>query len=219
MIKTNHMKTKNRICLLVRVSSTKQDYQRQLTELQGYCKLRNFEIVHTISSIVTGNTSNRNRDDIKELLLEAKKGTFSKVVVTEVSRIGRKPDEIKSTLNQLHALGISVIFKSLAVESLDENKQPTFISNLIIAIYSEIAAEETRMLSVRIRSGLEHAKKQGQQLGRPEGSGASDKELLKKYSGLIRDLDAGISLRKCQAIHNLSRTTICKVKRVYEAAA
>lgn len=213
------MKTKNKICLLVRVSSTKQDYQRQLTELQGYCKQRDFEIVHTISSIVTGNTSNRNRDDIKELLLEAKKGTFSKVVVTEVSRIGRKPDEIKATLNHLHKLGISVVFKSLAVESLDENNQPTFISNLIIAIYSEISAEETRMLSARIRSGLEHAKKQGRQLGRPEGSGASDKELIKKYSGLIRDLEAGISLRKCQAIHNLSRTTICKVKRVYEAAA
>lgn len=213
------MKTKNRICLLVRVSSTKQDYQRQLTELQGYCKLRNFEIVHTISSIVTANKSNRDRDDIKELLSAAKKGTFDKVVVTEVSRIGRKPDEIKATLNQLHKLGISVVFKSLAVESLDENLQPTFISNLIIAIYSEIAAEETRILSARIRSGLEHVKKQGRQLGRPTGSGASDKELLKKYRSLIRDLDAGVSLRKCQAIHNLSRTTICKVKRVYEAAA
>ncbi|MCW8898109.1 MAG: recombinase family protein [Flavobacteriales bacterium] len=211
------MKTKNKICLLVRVSSTKQDYQRQLTELQGYCKLRNFEIVHTISSIVTANKSNCDRDDIKELLSEAKKGTFNKVVVTEVSRIGRKPDEIKATLNHLHKLGISVVFKSLAVESLDENLQPTFISNLIIAIYSEIAAEETRMLSARIRSGLEHVKKQGRQLGRPTGSGTSDKELLKKYHGLLRDLDAGISLRKCQAIHNLSRTTICKVKRVYEA--
>lgn len=212
------MENKNKICLLVRVSSTKQDFHRQLTELQGYCKMRGFEIVHTIQSIVTGNTSNRNREDIKELLQEAKKGKFSKVVVTEVSRIGRRPDEIKSTLNQLHALNISVVFKSLAVESLDENNQPTFISNLIIAIYSEIAGEETRILSSRIKSGLEHAKKKGTALGRPTGSSQDDKELLKKYRSLIRDLDAGISLRKCQAIHNLSRTTICKVKRVYELA-
>lgn len=196
------------------MSTSKQDYHRQLTELKGYCELRGFNVVHIIKSVVTGSASRSKREDLQELLAEAKKKRFGRVVITEVSRLGRKPKTIRNILNELHSLGISVVFKQLAVESLDDDLQETFISNLIISIYSEIAAEETRILSARIRSGLQHAKRKGRRLGRPEGTKEDKKHLMKKYKTLVKDLEAGISLRKCEAIHGISRTTICKVKKI-----
>lgn len=105
------------------------------------------------------------------------------------------------------------MFKSLGgIESLDENCQETFVTNVIIGIYAELAQEEKKILSERIRSGLEHAKKKGKRLGRPEGLEGSE-ELLKRYPGLAKDVKAGLSLRKCAKVHSVSRCTVIKVKR------
>lgn len=209
---------KTQVCILVRVSTTRQDYNRQITDLQNYCEQMNYEVAHTIKSIVTGNTTNKKRDDLQELLELAKTGSFKKVVVTEISRLGRRPNEIRSILDQLHKLGISVVFRQLGVESLDQDGNEGLISRLIVSIHSEIAANERELLSQRVKSGLEHARSIGKQIGRPTGTGLSDADLLKKYKKLTQDLSAGLSLRKCEKIHGITRTTIIKVKRAYEAA-
>ena len=210
---------KTPVCILVRVSTTKQDYNRQITDLQNYCNQMNYDIVHTIKSVVTGNTTNKKRDDIQELLQLVKTKSFDKVVVTEISRLGRRPNEIRSVLDELHALGISVVFRQLGVQSLDQDGNEGLISRLIVSIHSEIALNERELLSQRVKSGLEHARSKGKQIGRPVNSGLTDLDLLKKYKKLTNDLAAGLSLRKCEKIHGVTRTTIIKVKRAYESAA
>lgn len=212
------MKEQVPVCILVRVSTTKQDYNRQITELENFCRQMNYQVMHTIKSIVTGNTSNKKREDIAELLELAKGGSFKKVVVTEISRLGRKPEEIRSVLTQLHALGIPVVFRQLGVESLDAEGRESLISRLIVSIHSEIAQNERETLSERVKSGLVHARAQGKTIGRPAGSSLEDEALLKKYRKLAQDLAAGISLRKCEKIHGVCRTTVAKVKRAYQAS-
>lgn len=61
-----------------------------------------------------------------------------------------------------------------------------------------------KQLSERMKSGLEKAKAQGKQLGRPTNSEESDEKLMKKYSKLIQDLKNGLSLNKCMKIHGVS---------------
>ena len=218
MNNTNHQN--NNVCLFLRVSTTKQDYERQLTELHAYCKQRGFLVEYVIASVITGTKTYDKRPDIQELFKLADSGRINKVVVTEVSRIGRQPKDIWNTIRYLHARGISVVFKSLGgIESLDENGQETFVTNIIISIYSELAAEERRQLSDRIKSGLAHTKQKGTQLGRPNGSSMSDENLLKRYPKLVKDIRAGLSLRKAEKIHDVSRTTIIKLKRILAMAA
>ena len=209
---------KTPVLILARVSTSRQDFAYQLTDLENYCEQMNYEVVHTIKSIVTGNTTNKKRDDIQELLTLAKSKTFEKVVITEISRLGRRPKEIRSILDTLHSYDIAVVFRQLGVESLDENGNEGLISRLIVSIHSELALNERELLSQRVRSGLEHARRQGKQIGRPKGSGLSNVDLLNKYKKLVVDLADGLSLRKCEKIHGLTRTTIIKVKRAYEAA-
>ena len=200
-------------CILARVSRSHQNPEHQLNTLRQYCERNNLEVVSEISSTVKGSTSNQKREDIKELLQEARKKTFDKVVISEVSRLGRKPVEIRKTLDELHSLGISVVFTQLGVESLGADGKPTFISSLIIAIHSELAQHETEQLGERIRSGLQLARKQGKKIGRQKGSTESTTEFLQKHRKVVKAIEQGLSLRQIQKLLGTSRTTISKIKQ------
>ena len=206
-------RTKNRICLFIRVSSQAQEYDRQILELKNYCSNNGYVIVKTIATKITGSKTREERPDLIELLTSAKKGLYDKVLVTEISRIGRNAKDIRSTIDQLHSNRVGVIFKNLSLESLDEKGEETFVTNIIISIYAEMAQEEKKILVSRIKSGIESAKANGKRIGRPLG--AEDKTtLLKKYHRLVVDLKAGLSLRKAMKIHEISKSTVIKVKRI-----
>lgn len=192
-----------RVCLFIRVSSEKQNYDRQILELNNYCECHGYRVVKTIAMKITGSKSQNDRPDLLDLLSSAKKRQFDKVLVTEISRIGRNAKDIRRTIDQLHANKIGVIFKNLGVESINEDGEESFVTNIIIAIYAELAQEEKRILVDRIKSGLLAAKFKGKKLGRPEGKEDSA-SLFKKYPTLIKDLRTGLSLRKAMKIHEVS---------------
>lgn len=209
---------KEKVCLLLRVSTHKQEVARQRTELMAYCEQRGLDIVHTIASVVSGRKRSHEREDIQELLELARQKKFSKVVVTEISRIGRCARDIQNIIDKLHSYGVSVVFKNLGgIESLEDGKT-SFVVNVIIAIYAEAAEEDLRLLSDRIRSGLQHAVASGKKLGRPRG-GVSTEEILKRYPKLVKDVQAGESLTRCQKLHSVSRTTVVKVKKLLRDTA
>ena len=203
-----------KVCLLIRVSSEKQDTRRQLIELTDFCKKHKYKIVRTISSKISGSKINTDRLDLIELLHAAKRKEFTKVLVTEISRLGRKAKDIRSTIDKLHEQKISIVFNNFAgLESLDENNNETFVTNIIISIYAELAQEERKLLSERTKSGLAAARKRGEILGRPKGKERRD-VFLKKYQKLISDLKRGLTLRQCAKLHGVCRNAVIKVKRV-----
>lgn len=210
----NH-RAKNRVCLFIRVSTLKQDYDRQILELNTYCKNQGYTVVKTIATKITGSKTQSDRPDLIELLSSAPKKQFDKVLVTEISRIGRNAKDIRNTIDQLHSNKIGIIFKNLGVESLNEDGQESFVTNIIIAIYAEMAQEEKRILVDRIKSGLVAAKAKGKQLGRPEGK-ENKTTLLKKYPRLVADLRTGLSIRKAMKLHDISKGTVIKIKKVLQ---
>ncbi len=204
----------NRVCLFIRVSTDKQDYQRQILELNEFCKQKSFEVTETIATKITGTKTFDEREDLQRLFHLAAKKQFDKVVVSELSRIGRNAKDIRNTIDYLHSKRIAIVFRNLGgLESLDDRGNESFVTNIIIAIYSELAQEEKRILSERIKSGLVSARHKGKQIGRPEGK-QDDETLLKKYPRLAADLRKGFSLGQCQKLHDVSRNTAIKVRRL-----
>lgn len=205
--------------ILARVSTKHQSVNSQLTSLQSYCRERSYNVVRTIQSTVTGNTTNKKREDLIELMdfINNSDIPIHKLIITEISRLGRRPTETRNLLDQLHEKGISVVFKQLNVESLDDDGNETLISRLIISIFSEFANSERLILSSRIKAGLEHARKT-KSLGRPVGSGEDETEFLQKYKHVIKDLKNGVSIRKSSKLHDVSHTTVIKIKRLAEIA-
>lgn len=204
----------NRVCLFIRVSTDKQDYQRQILELNEFCKQKHFDVAETIATKITGTKTFDEREDLQRLFDLAAKRRFDKVVVSEISRIGRNAKDIRNTIDYLHSKKIAIVFRNLGgMESLDDRGQESFTTNIIVAIYSELAQEEKRILSERIKSGLANARHKGKQVGRPAGK-QDDETLLKKYPRLAADLRKGFSLSQCQKLHDVSRNTAIKVRRL-----
>ncbi len=212
-IQVHIMKTQTNACLFIRVSTAQQDYDRQISDLTEYCGQKGYMITKVIATKVTGSKTLADRHDLQDLLSAANRNEFQKVIVTEISRIGRNARDIRNTIDQLHKKKIAVVFKNLGgLESIDENGNESFVTNIIIAIYSELAQEEKRILSERIKSGLAEARRKGKRMGRPIGSEDLN-AMKKKYSKLIADLHKGNSLTECCKLHGVSRNTVIKVKK------
>ncbi|MBK9413574.1 MAG: recombinase family protein [Bacteroidetes bacterium] len=209
------MSQQTKVCLFIRVSTQVQDYDRQISDLTLYCEQKGYIISKTIASKITGTKTIADRQDLQELIAAANRNEFRKVIVTEISRIGRNARDIRNTIDQLHRKKIAVVFKNLGgLESIDENGNESFVTNIIIAIYSELAQEEKRILSERIRSGLAEVRRKGlKKLGRPPG-GDNINSVKRKYSKLILDLKKGYSLSECSKLHNVSRNTVIKIKKL-----
>ena len=202
--------TKPRVCIFARVSTDRQTNDRQILELKEYAERRDYEVVKIIASTISG--CKMNRPDLKELLDLADKKMFDKVLVCEVSRLARNK-HIRTTIDHLHRNGISVVFKNLGgLESLEDEKE-TFVTNIVIAVFSEMAAEERNILSDRIKSGLVSARSKGRVIGRPKGE-EDTADVLKRYHRLTLDLKNGLSLRACMRIHQCSKGTVIKIKKI-----
>lgn len=223
VVRKNHLIKMNQqainVCVFARTSSEgskedRQSYTRQLNELQEYCTKRNWTVTKVIASKISGSKDESKRIDIKELIEGARQGLYTKVLLDETSRLGRVAKIIRRTIDSLHELGVSIVFRNLSgMESLDENGNETFITNVVISLYAEQAQEEKRILSQRVKSGLREAIRKGKTLGRPKGSHKPKELMQREYSKLLKDLQAGISLRKCMKIHGVSKNTVIKVKR------
>jgi DNA invertase Pin-like site-specific DNA recombinase len=194
----------------------KQTNDRQLEELSSFCNAKNLVITHTIATVISGRVRFQNRDDVKQLLNLARERAFDTVMVSEISRLGRNASDLRFIIDTLHSYGVNVYFKNLGIYSM-ENGITSFAVAILIAIYAELTQEEILLLRTRIISGLDAARKRGKRIGRPEGS-VPDKELLKKYPQLVRDIKGGLSLRKAEKIHGVCRTTVIKIKRIVAAA-
>ncbi|MFN8167116.1 MAG: recombinase family protein, partial [Bacteroidia bacterium] len=113
---------KTKACLFIRVSTAQQDYDRQISDLTVYCKQKGYMITKVIATKITGTKTLADRQDLQELLASANQNEFQKVIVTEISRIGRNARDIRNTIDQLHRKKIAVVFKNIGgLESIDEN--------------------------------------------------------------------------------------------------
>ena len=115
------MSIPTKVCLFIRISTQAQDYDRQTSDLTTYCEQKGYVIVKTIATKITGIKVLANRQDLQELLSAANRNEFSKVIVTEISRIGKKARGIRNTIDHLHQKKIAVVFKNLGgLESIDD---------------------------------------------------------------------------------------------------
>nr|GFD00516.1 hypothetical protein [Tanacetum cinerariifolium] len=127
------------VALFIRVSDGhRQDYARQLHDLQKEVAAENYHVVATIAE--QGSGSKRilaARPAISELKALVKSRQIKKVLVTEFSRLGRRGREVRSVIEDLMEAGVSTWSGRLRMETLlpDGTKNP--IAVLMMFIYTE----------------------------------------------------------------------------------
>lgn len=197
--------------IFVRVSKREQDYQRQLEDLRVVAQTQKVEIIREIAEKISGAKSNKERDGLQELLSLAQNGAINKVLVQEVSRLGRSTVEVLKVLEELTNLGISVYVQNFGIETLKNGKRNP-IAQFMFTLLAEFARLERETLRERILSGMDEARRKGKHLGRPDGSNEQKEDFLKKYPSVARNLRLGISVRKTAKICKNSINTVRKVK-------
>jgi len=178
----------------IRVSSDKQDLQKQEHLLLKYAQQHDLKIDDFINIEISSRKGTKERR-IDELLNRLNDGDV--LLVAELSRLGRNMFEVINIINQLSENGVEVIFV----------RQPELSTagpqrKLLLAIYSYFAEAEREFISMRTKQGLAAAKASGKKLGRPKGS--RDKErVLDPYREQIEEyLRLGLSLSRIRSILN-----------------
>lgn len=202
------------VVLFARVSTSRQDNDRQLSDLNECAQRLGFEVVHTITEVMSGTKRRAERPALQELLATCRKRKVGKVLVTEISRLGRRTVEVLNVLDELTEAGISVYVQSYGIETLLAGGKKNPLASLLFTLLAEFAQMEKETQRERIVSGQAEARRKGVQIGRKFGSTKSDAEILTAYPKVVRLLRSGNSIRQIVDIAKVSDGTVQKVKRI-----
>jgi DNA invertase Pin-like site-specific DNA recombinase len=200
------------VAILVRVSTLKQENDRQISELQTYAASKGYEVVEICEEKVSGNADEVDRHGLHRAEELARAGIIKKVLVHEVSRLARRNSIAHGFIETLETLGVSLYWHQQGIETLLPNGKRNPAAGIMFALLAEMARAERETLSERIRSGLDEARRKGHKLGRPTGSTDSRKEFMAKHSDIIRRLKEGHSVRNTAKITGKGGSTVQRVK-------
>lgn len=209
----------DKVVILGRVSTDKQDYQRQVVELQEYCNKVGWKVVGVFANKVSGAKTIEERSELQDMLQFIKENEIDRVVCLEVSRLGRNTLESLKVIQMLNENQVSLFIKNYNIETLNEDGKVNPVASLITTILLEIASMERLTIRERMKSGqqqyIARCRKEGVKMGRSAGYRKSDDSYKEQYSKEISLLRKGISLRNIQSITGTSLNTLRKIKSLF----
>ena len=209
------MEDRTKVVIYARVSTSAQDYTRQITELRKYAKKQNFEIVKEFSEKISGGKKVEERAAIKEMLDFVKFNKVDKVLIYECSRLSRRQLDFLSIIEQLTEAGVSLYILQNGLETLLPDGKPNPIANLCFGIIAEFNNLEKNLIRARMASGYEHHRASGGRVGRKEGYRKSEEEYRMTYEREISLLAKGNTLKDVRAITGTSINTLRKLREKY----
>ena len=201
-----------KVCIYARVSTQRQDYQRQLSELREYASRMNYEVVKEFSEKISGAKSVAERQALTELLDYAAANRIDKVLVYECSRISRRAIDFLQVIEQLTQMKVSVYILQNGLETLMADGSVNPIAQLVLGIIGQFNSMERSLIRSRMSSGYQHFRSNGGKVGRKEGYKKSNEQMKEQYSKELSLLKKGLSLRNIQAITGTSINTLRKLK-------
>ena len=207
-----------KVVLLARVSTDKQEYRRQINELKGFCQKMDWEITEVFANKVSGAETIENRTEIVDMVEFVRKNKVRRVVCLEISRLGRNTLEALKVIQILNENRVSLYIKNYSLETLNTDGSVNPIASLICTILLEIASMERLTIRERMNSGrtqhIERCRREGIKMGRPATYKKELDTYKQQYQKEIGLLKKGISLRNVASITGTSVNTIRKIKEL-----
>ena len=208
----------DKVVILARVSTDKQEYQRQVNELTDYCTRVGWSVEAVFSNKVSGAKRMEERSEIMDLIDFVKSNDIDKVVCLEISRLGRNTLEALKVIECLNEHGVSLYVKNYNLETLNPDGKVNPVASLICTILLEIASMERLTIAERMASGRDQyiakCRREGVKMGRPATYRKSEDAYKQQYSREIGLLRKGISFRNIAAITGTSVNTLRRLKTI-----
>jgi len=205
-------KAKVPVVILVRVSTVKQETDRQISELRAYAKAKGYDIVEICRETISGNANGDERHGLRRAAALAIEGKVKKVLVHEISRLARRNSVAHHFVETLEECGVSLYWHAQGIETLLPNGKRNPAAGIMLALLAEMARSEGEVLRERIKSGLAEARRKGVKLGRPKGTTLAREPFLRKHKDIVRLLRAGQSVRNAAKIVGKGVSTVQRVK-------
>ena len=173
------------VCLYLRVSSNGQTTDNQEIELLELCKRRNFNIVEIYRETVSGLKKNEDRKELSRMLGDMKHRKWTKIVIFDLTRLGRSVSEVVKTLSLLDDYKISLFSMRQNLDTDDGGMSKLFF--YFVSIFSEM---ESDLRKSRQKVGIERVKQLGKKYG---GNDFVSNEIKQKVLELKQQ---GFSYRK-----------------------
>ena len=195
---------------------SRQDTTRQVEDLQRYASTNGLEVIRVVEEHQSGGKSNKDRPILQEALSFCKENHIDIILVSELSRLGRKCDEILETIKYLKDNRINCYFlkEQLSIFSLDGKENPYL--TIMCAVLGTAAELEREAIYYRLKSGRDKFIRDGGKVGKPKGSGVKDRaQLATEYKSIIRCLRSGQSVRHTALITGYSPSTVQRIKKAF----
>ena len=197
-----------------RVSSegNRQDTERQTTELIEYANKMGYELVGVYEEKISGYKKNEDRPIFSKMLDEIEKGYIDRILVWELSRIGRSVIQSLQNIQLLTDKKVSIYIKNFNLETLNEDKTPNALSMFMVQILFSVANMEAQLTKSRMVSGYRNHIKNGGKVGRKTGSIETEEETIQKHNDIVKLLKKKLTIRQISGLTNKSTNTVLKVK-------
>lgn len=201
--------------IFVRVSTMEQSLDRQVEELTSFAESQKWVVSKIIREVGSGSTSIEKRnaiDDLKRSVLEL---GAQKVLVSEISRLGRTTSESLTVVDFFTKHQVSCFEYQRRIETLNPDLTINPIAELIMSVLASVAKMEKAQLITRIKSGMASAARKGVHIGRAKGSVKSKEKFLFENKKIVKALKTEkLSIRKLAKLYNVSNDTVQKVKKL-----
>ena len=200
------------VAILVRVSTSRQETNRQISDLAQYAASKGYSVVEVCKETVSGRADDADRLGLRRVEELAASGKIEKVLVHEISRLARKNSVTHRFVETLEDYGVSLYWHAQGIETLLRNGKRNPSAGIMLALLAEMARNEVELLRERIMSGLAEARRKGVILGRPKGSKIPQAEFIQRHTDVVRLIKKGHSLRNIAKIAGKGLSTVQRVK-------
>ena len=107
-----------KVVLYCRVSTQVQDYERQVSDLTQFVKKHQWEIAETFAEKLSGAKKNDERKELTSLLSYARVHYINRLLVTELSRLGRDTLQVLAAINMLNKAKVSLYIMNYNIKTL-----------------------------------------------------------------------------------------------------
>ena len=197
-----------KVVLYCRVSTQVQDYERQVSDLTQFAKKHQWEIAETFTEKISGAKKNNERNELASLLSYARVHYINRVLVTELSRLGRDTLQVLAAIDMLNKAKVSLYIMNYNIETLTPDGKVNPMTQFMITLLAEVARMERRTIKERMASGYNNFRANGGKVGRKTGYRKSDEDFRTQYKDVFRLLCKGVSLRDISKATGVSVNTV-----------
>jgi len=136
-----------------RVSTDKQNNERQYEDVRKYCKAYSYTIVKEFEEIISGASKLSERKELKAMLAYVDQHKPKYVICSELSRLARSADAL-TIIKDWTEKGICFITLKENIRTLDAEGKTNPMTTLLLNIMNALNIFELETIRYRVKSGL-----------------------------------------------------------------